>query len=219
MKYSVVLGLTALIACSGAVGAQTAVDRAGEIKQWRERCSEPDVDLRTAHIEAAIATGDVALIRICSRLALEADDADVRNLGLRAAIAATDQITFDVEMPKELAEAIEKAGTDQKKLNEINRWYAMDAWQAMQSGLVFEIADAELMSGNSEWYPLVALTKRNDGYGGKAKITGTRLTWVGRAYLKTDDCKLDVSLQPGAELQGVFHCSRNMPFPVRASLL
>ena len=219
MKHLVALGLAALVASSAAAGAQTAADRAGEIKQWRERCTEPDVDLRTAHIEAAIATGDVTLIRVCSRLALEADDADVRNLGLRAAIAASQQIIFDVKMPEELAQAIEKAGTDQKKLNEINRGYAMDTWQTLQSGIVFEIAEADPKNGSSQWYPLVALAKRVDKYGGKATVTGTRLTWVGSVYLSTGDCKLDVSLQPGSELEGVFHCSRNMPFPVRASLL
>lgn len=61
--------------------AQDAAERAGQLKTWREQCSDPDPDLRLAYIEAAIASGDAAVMRICVRQSLESDDADIRNLG------------------------------------------------------------------------------------------------------------------------------------------
>lgn len=211
--------ISALLLSTGIASSQTAEDRAGEIKQWRERCAEPDVDLRTANIEGAIDTGDVTIIRICSRQALEADDADVRNLGLRAALASVERITFSVEMPEALAKAKEAAGNDQKKLATVDRLYVANDWGILQSGLVFELSEATVTGGSSVWFPLAGLSERNDRYSGKAHVTGSRVTWVGRASLSVPECKLDVGIEPGAELVGVFHCDRSPPFPVRAKLL
>ena len=88
---------------------ENADERAGQLKTWRQQCADPDVDLRSAYIEAAIASKDVVVVRICVRLALESNDADIRNLGLRAAIASISQLTFAVTIPPELAQAYEDA--------------------------------------------------------------------------------------------------------------
>lgn len=208
-----------LLLVSGFAFGQTAVDRAGLLKQWRERCVDPDSDMRIAYIEEAIASGDVSVIRICLRLALESDDSDVRNLGLRAALASAERITLDVQIPKVLEDALESAGKDKKQLEEISKWYVMRDWKVLRSGLVFEIAEASVASGMSTLFVLAGLKARHDNYAGESSITGSRLTWVGRANLSQDDCKLDLSVQPGAELAGIFHCGRSEPFAVRGKLL
>lgn len=199
--------------------AQTAVERASELKTWREQCSDPDADLRTAYVEAAIASQDVAIMRACVRQSLESDNADIRNLGLRAAIAATDQLLFEVTMPASLAEALDKAGDDEGELRQINGSYVMQMWNVMQTGLVFVVSDADITSGASQWLPLVQLTAPSDRYSGKASVIGDRVTWVGSARLPADDCHLNLALVPGPMLEGTFQCSNVDPFTVRAPLL
>ena len=199
--------------------AQTAVERASELKTWREQCSDPDADLRAAYVEAAIASKDMAIMRVCVRQSLESDNADIRNLGLRAAIASTDQLLFEVEMPAVLAEALEKAASDEAELNEINRWYVTQMWNVMQTGLVFVVSDADITSGASEWLPLAQLTSPDNRYKGKASVIGDRVTWVGSARLPVGDCRLNLGLVSGPMLEGTFQCSNVEPFTVRAPLL
>ena len=199
--------------------AQTASDRAGELKQWRERCSEYDVDVRTAYIEEAIAGADTSIIRICSRLALEADDADIRNLGLRAALASMDRLQFDVEIPEVLEAALKSAGSDRKKLDEIARWYIAQDWNVLQSGLIFEIGETDIIKGTAVLFAMPRQARRQDSYSGTSSIVGSRLLWIGRAGLAIADCKIDVTLQPGAELSGILHCGNLEPFSIRAKLL
>lgn len=207
-----------LLAATGA-HAQTAADRAGELKVWRQQCSDPDTDLRIAYIEAALETKDTSIIRICARQSLESDDSDTRNLGLRAALASMEQIRFEVQMPELLASALEEAGDDEDKLSEIGRWYIRKDWQGLQTGLVFEIDKADMTKGTAVWYPLVNRSERYDRNVGKVAITGDAVTWVGAANLSTGDCTLTATLVAGPALEGEFLCSQGEPFPVTAKLL
>jgi len=208
----------ALLATTGAL-AQTAADRAGELKVWREQCSDPDTDLRIAYIEAALKTKDTSIIRICARQSLESDDSDTRNLGLRAALASMEQIRFEVEMPELLASALDEAGDDEGKLKEIGSWYIRRDWQGLQTGLAFEIDKADMTKGTALWYPLVNRPARYDRNVGKVAITGDTLTWVGSANLAMGECTLTATLVAGPSLKGKFLCSRGEPFPVTAKLL
>lgn len=208
----------ALLATTGAE-AQTASDRAGELKVWREQCSDPDTDLRIAYIEAALETKDTSIIRICARQSLESDDSDTRNLGLRAALAAMEQIRFEVKMPEMLASALDEAGDNEDKLKEINRWYIKKDWQGLQTGLTFEIDKADMSKGTALWYPLVNRPGRYDRNVGKVAITGDALTWVGAANLSTGECTLTATLVAGPALEGEFLCAQGEPFPVTAKLL
>lgn len=208
-----------MLMAATSASAQTAADRAGELKVWREQCSDPDPDLRLAYIEAAIGTKDTAIIRICARQSLESDDADTRNLGLRSALASMDQIRFEVEMPERLANALAEAGDNESKLAEIGRWYIRQDWQGLQGGLVFEIDKADMIKGSSVWFPVVNRSARHDNYTGKASIIGDTVTWVGAANLATTSCTLTATLVSGPALQGELLCVQGEPFPVTAKLL
>ncbi len=199
--------------------AQTVEDRAGELKAWREQCSDPDPDLRLAYLEAAIATDDASIQRICVRQSLESDNADIRNLGLRAAMGAIDQLTFTVQIPPQLEKALKDAGSNEDKLDDIYRWYVYRDWAALRTGFVVAISDASIESAGSTWSPLVNLTKVDDDYEGKATIVGDHVTWVGSAYLSRRDCHLTLSLQTGPSLAGELQCGDIAPFPVSAKLL
>jgi hypothetical protein len=199
--------------------AQDATERAGELKTWRDQCSDPDTDLRTAYLEAAIATSDVAVIRICVRQSLESDDADIRNLGLRAALASIDQLMFEVTMPPELQAALKKAGDDQKQLAEINDWYVMRDWRLLQTGFAVEIDGAEVEAGKSTWYPLANRESRSNNYTGTASVIGDKISWVGGANLSRSTCRMNLTVVPGAQLEGTLQCADLWPFAVRASLL
>jgi hypothetical protein len=219
---SVLLAAAMAIAAVGGVGAaaaQDASERAGALKAWREQCSDPDTDLRTAYVEAAIATNDVAVIRICVRQSLSSDDADIRNLGLRAALASIDQLLFQVQIQPQLAAELKKAGDDKKKLDEINDWYESRDWRKLQTGFTVAITGADLTSGKSTWSPLIGLTEKSDNYAGTTSIIGDTVNWTGRAYLQQDDCHMNLALTPEGTLDGTLQCGQMWPFPVSASLL
>lgn len=199
--------------------AQDATERAGQLKVWREQCADPDIDLRTAYIEAAIATADTSIIRICVRQALQSDDADIRNLGLRAALGSASTITFIPEMSPEYAKALKEAGDNEGKLAEISNWYADRIWKVISTGITFEVDKADLVGGVGEWFPMVNLGKRNENYTGMATIVGSRVTWSGTINFTPSQCILVAEMDSGGELVGSLRCGDVWPFPLRARLL
>lgn len=218
-RLTLALALMA-IAATNLGYAQDAKDRAGEIKQWREYCNDPDPDLRTAYVEEAIETKGTIIKRICVRLALESTDDDVRNLGLRAAIAMQEELMFQVEMPAELATSLSKAGNDKAKLQTIERSDAMEVYQVIKNGLAFAISDAEVTTDRSTWRPYGKLATPNDNYQGPASIVGDSISWIGNAYLTSGlTCRLTAEVANGGVLQGALQCDSMMAFPISAKLL
>jgi len=199
--------------------AQTAADRAGELKLWRDKCSEPDTDSRMAYIEDAIASNDIAAIRICTRLALSSNDADIRNTGLRAAIAAAGRITFDVEYPPFLKKAYEKAGDDEAKRREVRNYYIARDFPQIENGLIFEIQNATATSSSSVWYAMVSRSEPNNNYKGPATIRGDKLTWSGNAFNGKIHCTLSTKLFPGNILKGKFQCGNRGSYKISVNLL
>tara|TARA_R110002050_G_scaffold80294_4_gene171783 strand:- start:31 stop:654 length:624 start_codon:yes stop_codon:yes gene_type:complete len=203
-----------------AAHAQDAQERAGELKAWREQCNHPDPDLRLAYLEAALETNDASIERICVRLALQSDNADIRNLGLRAAIAQRDQIFFEVSIPPQLQAEYDRAVDDRDRLKEMSGWYIVQDYNTIQSGLVFDIKNSSINSSQSDWLPLGGRSRSDDRYRGKASIVGDTITWQGNAYLARDwTCTLYVRLNNAAALEGTFQCRDLWPYPVSASLL
>jgi hypothetical protein len=209
---------TALLMATPAM-AQDATERAGELKAWREQCNDPDADLRMAYLEAAIASGDQAVVRICVRQSLDSDDADIRNLGLRAALASISQLSFDVTMPSELAAAYKKAGSNQDQLKAIESWYVARQWFLLKTGLSIAVVGAELSGGTSTWYPLVNVSGENANYQGKATVVGDRVTWIGSASVPVRECRLSLGLVEGGRLDGTLQCGDLWAFQVSANLL
>lgn len=216
---SLALAATAFVS-TGAAVAQDATDRAGDIKLWREQCNDADPDLRTAYVEQAIETKGTTIKRICVRLALESSDDDVRNLGLRAAIAMQKDLMFQTEMPADLATAVSRAGDDKKELQDIERSDDMEIYQVIKNGLAFSVREAQVATDRSTWHPYGSLATPNDNYKGPASIVGDSLNWVGSAYLADGyTCRLSTSVVNGAMLQGTLQCDSLMAFPVTARLL
>jgi hypothetical protein len=199
--------------------SQTVQDKAGVLKTWREQCSEADPDLVLSFLQSALETGDTAIIRICLKQAGESDNDDVANLALRAAIASMPRIAFDVEPPAKLAKMIERAGDDDAKQANVERTYEKQIWNSIQTGLIFEITDADIKSGSAKWFAMPEMTKAKDPWSGKVVITGDRLTWQGQANLSPGNCFVKVALTKGFELKGTFQCGKTMPFTIHANLL
>lgn len=214
-----VLLLAATVLMTGSASAQDATERAVELKTWREQCNDPDTDLRTAYLEAAIESADVAIIRICVRQSLMSDDADIRNLGLRAALASVDQLLFEVTMPEEVEAAYKKAGKDEKQLREISDWFMIRDWNSLRAGFGVAVEGGEVATGTSTWYPLANRSEASDNYKGRAAIIGDKVNWTGSMAVSNTDCSMNLKLSDTGTLDGVLRCSRNIPFPVSASLL
>lgn len=216
---SFAMAMVVLVTTPGLGVTQEATNRAGELKLWRDQCNDPDPDLRLAYVEKAVDGGDVSVKRICIRLALESDNADIRNLGLRAAISSVPSLTFAVQIPEELQKALSGAGDNEKKQAEIARWYVSQDFTRLKNGLVFEIDGATVSRGESVWYPLASLSQRNDNYRGKTAIVGSELNWTGRASLAQTECSLSAKLTADNTLSGTFQCGIEPAFPVSAKLL
>lgn len=200
--------------------AQPAAERAGQLKDWRNACTDPDPDLQLAYLEAAIATGDTAIIRICVREALESDNADILNLGLRAALASAPRITFQTSIPPELKKEYDNAGKDKEKLNQISHYYINGTWLDLRPGLTFEVTDAKIESSTATWTSLVDSNKPDERNKGISRITGTRVTWQGQvAAGRTWTCILDAELVAGQKLQGELSCPKQWAIPVSLKLL
>lgn len=215
---ALLIATTALVSSSIAA---TPLERAGELKTWKEQCNDGDPELRLAYVEAALDTNDVSVQRICTRLALESDDANTRNLGLRAVMASLDRVLFETTIPAPYKAALEDAEGNEKRLEEIRNWYFYGLWNFANEGVNFEISKSKVTSGKSVWYPLTSLAEVSDNYKGNANVVGSTVSWTGKMRFgnRAWSCRLDASLESGATLAGMLKCEDFWPIPVRAKLL
>lgn len=208
-----------IVATTGPIAAQEVLDRVGELKAWREQCNDPDPDLRAAYVEAALESKDTAVARICIRQALASTNVDIRNLGLRAAIAGADRIVFSVTPPEGLAAALAKVDDQPDKLRP-PYGYMWRHWKVLETGLPIEVAGDEVASSTSIWYPLAGLSGRRDNISGEATITGDAVTWVGSVGLPLpNDCAIAARLTEDSRLAGTLKCGSLDPFGISAELL
>lgn len=216
------ISLCSLPAAQAQDPVDTAQARAGALQAWREQCSDPNPDLRLAYIESAIASGEVPIQRICIRQALESDNADIRNLGLRAALASTSQLTFSTEIPKGLVAAYKAAVDNEQKLKTIAEGTTDRIYRQIKNGLVFVIEKASINKAQSDWFPLVANSNPQSNIFGKGVVTGATINWIGSVAIgggHTRKCTMKVSAQAGAKLKGVLDCEDAEPIAISADLL
>nr|WP_321467676.1 hypothetical protein [uncultured Desulfobulbus sp.] len=193
--------------------------RAAEIKSWRDQCNDPDYDLRLAYLEQAIATKDVTIQRLCIKAALESDNAEVKNLGLRAALASTDKIFFSASLPVQIEKELSLAGNNEDKVKRVQERWEYRGYQWIKQGFSFFIQSASIANGESEWYPLVKNSVPRDKTT-KANIIGNQIRWSGEMDFDNNwDCDLNVELSPGSMLTGKLQCRDMEPYPITAKLL
>ena len=141
---AVLCSLLLLVAAPTAV-AQDRVERAQELKQWRADCTDPDPDLRFATLEAAIATEDRAIQRICMKLALDDDDIELRRLALALALASADRLVLEFGPSEEMQAALERAKAKREDVKSV--WsefgYTASALASTEGVLVLEPADVD----------------------------------------------------------------------------
>jgi|GEM_PF-4455062 len=161
--------------------AESPLERAAKIKEWRANCSDPDPDLRLAYIEGAIATNDRTIIRACVRQTLNSQNEDVRNLALRAALAASERLTMMFDMPESYREAVAKAGGDPAKLKTITKKYTKPLWpHGQMNGLVTLVAKSTAFESQvSEWFVLGTNAKEMDAHTAKLTIFGNSISGNG----------------------------------------
>ena len=209
--------LTGLTAVSSMAAEQTPVDpntRTAMLQKYREQCTDPNVDLRLANIEAAIQSGDATRKHICVKLALESKENTTRNLGLRGAIASIGKISFVPRIPKDIEEAWSKKGKEKEEaLRALGSDH--DAYVAfftsIYGGLVFQIEDATIMDNNSLWYSMID-NKEKEKNSGMASISGSSITWNGKitypysTFTKTAICSLTAQMTNDGTLAGKLSC-------------
>jgi len=199
---------------------QNAQDRAGALQTWREQCADPDPDLRLAYIENAIATNDASIQRICIRLALQSDNADIRNLGLRAAIVSVPQITFMTTMPKSLENDLKQTAGDEQKLRNVYNSQTYRLYAGVKGGLSMRSEKNEFEKNNFIWNSLAENSEVEGRYSGKAVIIGSKISWTGKIRAHDEyNCSINVSLTKDAKLSGLLNCYNVAPIDIIADLL
>lgn len=199
-----------------AAAAASPADRVEELKQWKAKCSDADVDVRMAYVEAAIASEDATVARVCTRLAIENDNADVRNLGLRAAIALTDQVTFAVSPPAAYAAALEAAGDDESAVDAVKDEFKQSTryWTTLRGGIPFTVKKSSVADPTSQWFATVGNGREDAAQG--AAVVGDTVSWSGR--VSNTQCVLTTKLDEEARLVGTVACANDLPYPVAARI-
>lgn len=161
--------------------AQTPLERAAKIKEWRANCGDPDPDLRVAYVEAAIATKDQTIVRTCLKETLVSDNPDVQNMALRAALASAERMTLVWEMPAVYITEIEKAGGDNDKIKNVNNRYRgwLQSAEATNGQMGLVPMDVDFTSNTSKWGTLWINAKTDEAYFVNIEITGTTLQAIG----------------------------------------
>ena len=221
LTHALLLAGLALATTTNQTIAESAQDRANKIKEWRENCNDPDPDLRLAFLESAIESGDATIMRTCVRQALTSDNVDMRNLGLRAALAMNERITFVMTLPDHVAEALAEAGTDSKKLNAVQRTYSYTIQPVESIGGIFTLvqSNAAITAPVSEWYTLGMNADNNANYRATLSVAGDQVSGTGRVHLQGDGkLAMLLRLSNEAELVGTVDFGRSDPIPVKAKL-
>lgn len=212
-----------MLFCKPAFSAEDASNvqaRAGAVQTWREQCADPDPDLRLAYIESAIASNDASVQRICIRLALQSDNADIRNLGLRAALVSVPQITFATTMPRSLENDLKHAAGDEKKLNNIYNGRTYRLYNGVKGGLSMRSDKNEFEKNNFIWNSLAENSEVRNDFSGKAVIVGSKISWTGKVRASYEyNCTINVSLTKDAKLSGLLNCYDAAPIDIIADLL
>lgn len=200
--------------------AQSAEQRAAALKEWRANCTTDDPDLRLIYVQDAIAAQDATIGRICTRAALDSENPEVRALGLRAALALNETITFRMEMPAAYLERVHAAGDDQDRIDKVKSDFRFELDTFTKYGGTYTIRSGKvsLGSGSSEWTPMSHNGQYYDGYKLDAQATTSGIRLAGQDRLNSA-ISLDLDLEQGGFLVGTMTINSRGPYPVVAELL
>lgn len=213
--------LALLIGLGSACLAASPQDRAAKLKEWREKCNDPDPDLRLAQFEAAIATSDVTVMRTCIRQALRSDQSDMRNLGLRAALSMRQRITFQMSLPDVIKQAQAKSGSNQKRDRELRRTYGLtlNPFDSIGGIFTFVRERAEVTEAVSQWSTLGINPDIYSRFKATMSVTGDRVSATGNLYVSGDNnFRMQLRLNNVGELVGTIKLGRSETFPVQTKL-
>lgn len=202
--------------------AETPQERAAKIKEWRANCDDPDNDLRIAYLESAIAGKDQTVIRTCIKQTITSDNADVRNLALRAALASSERLTIELSMPASYEQDKEKAGDDKTRLRQLNKDYggSVKALKLTNGILSLTPKAVELGKQKSSWFILGANTNEEDQSIANLSVVGDQLAGNGTANIGYRvKLSLNLKLNDEGELVGEGKLYNSDSLPVKIRLL
>nr|WP_321441487.1 hypothetical protein [uncultured Hyphomonas sp.] len=219
MKYGL-LAVAALM-LSPCAFAQGAAERAAALKQWKADCSQDDPELRLAYVEDAVVNQGATVARLCVREALKSDDPDARALGLRAALAMTEVLSFPFDMPVEYQKALAAAkeeGPDEVEALDVSWRSTIKQHNELGGSFSFKQYKVSVEDTTTDW-----MTKNGYGKFGKdhqAKITTTADSIrIEGTYGCCDPVAIDLRLGPGGMLTGSGMVDGLGPYPIVAEIL
>jgi hypothetical protein len=195
----------------GAAQAQSPQERIAEMREWRANCNDPDPDFRLAYLEAAIATGDASVARVCISAALASDDADMRDLGLRGALGLADRLTVEFEMPEAYVQGMAGASTDDDR-RQLASSYSnyLYYWGRIQGRLTLVKIAHDITDSDSTWIALDEDGRISENHILSAVVRGDRLAVTGQTDIGTaGGMTLDLAVQPDGTMRGTLALGRS----------
>lgn len=217
-----ILTISLLAVAVAPLYAQNAEQRAADIKEWRAKCNDPDPDLRLGFFEAALETGDRTIQRVCLRQTLASDEVEVQDLGLRAALAMTDRISFELSEPPELsaARAAAEGNPSKTKAMETEFRSIIRFMDALGYQLILTKIHGEISSASSTWHTYGGNNKPMDSATVTAMVSGPTVSIDGILhYGGSRQIKIALRLNDEGALAGTLRSGVGAPIPVTLRLL
>lgn len=210
------------LAAAGAAEAQSPQERVAELREWRANCNDPDPDFRLAYLEAAVASGDASIARVCIAAALASDDADMKDLGLRGALGFAERLNVNFTMPDAYFRDMDAATTESDR-NSVRSDYStyLYFYERLQGNLTLVKVSYNVNDSSSTWVAIDENGRISEDHPVIAVIRGDRLEVTGETDIGTSGgMTLDMTVQPDGTLTGTLALGRSgARFDASADLL
>lgn len=186
----------------GQAAAQTKEERYAELLMIQELINDPDPLMRLLNFEEIIADADRLKTELAIRTAMGVEDRQLRSAAMIAYLNIVELVTFDWELPEEIAEA---AGSGQIDLP-LRYVYEDYVGAGGKMPVLFDdIAD----DGSFIVHAMMRLRDRDERFSGQGRVLGERLVFRTPIYATVSGrpiCNFEIIPTAELELRGAVSC-------------
>ena len=189
------LALSVCFAANAFAQPATSNPRRDELAKVDELLADPDPLTRLVNMEAIVREGNSLKVQRAIRLAVTSEDRDLRALGMKAFIARTDEVTFELAGDPQDMRELQRATTERERgdiMRRRGRYLA--ALERGKFNVTFFFSDFSLASGKGE-----VASRRRTTISSPFSIIGDRLQF--RHGLGTMAMNCDIEIRPTKDLK------------------
>jgi len=179
--------------------AAAAQVRRDELARVLELVADPDPLQRVANMEAIIATHDAMKIQIAIKSAFASDDAQMRQMAMRAYMASISKLIFDIKLPDQDQKQWESFENDRSQEDGFIRNHGyINGARKLNFQLILTVKNFSI-TANRGSYDIVGAS------GGDFTIAGDRFT-TSLSFSYFDTCNLEFRPTRNVTLSGTLTC-------------